>query len=104
MGCCGFVLDASILLVIPYWSMLVAKTVGTPLLRSLAVVHARRGRRLGARLVACVEQQARSAGYPNVTLLTTTAERFFAGLGYARVERACVSLRRRGAPLVSRFR
>jgi amino-acid N-acetyltransferase len=57
------------------------------LLRSLAVGARRRGRGCGAALVAQAERLARSRGVKDVYLLTTSAERFFERLGYARAER-----------------
>jgi amino-acid N-acetyltransferase len=52
------------------------------LLRSVAVEEAHRGTGLGKRLVEAMEEQAREAGVRDLYVLTTTAERFFAGLGY----------------------
>jgi amino-acid N-acetyltransferase len=57
------------------------------LLRSLTVREKCRGRGCGAALVARAEGFARSRGIKDVYLLTTTAERFFERLGYARVPR-----------------
>ncbi len=57
------------------------------LLRSLAVAQDVRGRGWGKRLVQEAEEHARRAGARRVYLLTTTAEAFFASLGYAKVER-----------------
>ena len=55
----------------------------TGLLRSLAVRADARNRGLGAALLAHAESQARALGVDTIYLLTTTAERFFAGHGYA---------------------
>ncbi|MBS0393553.1 MAG: GNAT family N-acetyltransferase [Proteobacteria bacterium] len=60
------------------------------LLRSLAVAPAVRGRGDGKALVAFAEQRARESGCRDLHLLTMTAEAFFGGLGYARLERADV--------------
>jgi amino-acid N-acetyltransferase len=57
------------------------------LLRSLAVRSECRGRGCGAALVAQAEIHAHSLGARDIYLLTTTAERFFERLGYARVPR-----------------
>ena len=57
------------------------------LLRSLAVRGDRRGAGLGGALVSAVESAAAEQGVTDLYLLTTTAERFFAGRGYAPVSR-----------------
>lgn len=57
------------------------------LLRSLAVAPARRGGRLGVRLVAAAEALAVDRGIDTLYLLTTTAEAFFRRLGYEVVPR-----------------
>jgi amino-acid N-acetyltransferase len=57
------------------------------LLRSLVVAPSARGQRLGERLVAAIEQHASAACLHELILLTTTAETFFARLGYARFAR-----------------
>jgi N-acetylglutamate synthase-like GNAT family acetyltransferase len=57
------------------------------LLRSVAVDEAHRGTGLGKRLVAAMEEHAREAGVRELYLLTTTAEDFFAGLGYRTLPR-----------------
>ena len=57
------------------------------LLRSLAVNASCRGRGCGTALVARAERFAQSKGAKEIYLLTTTAERFFERLGYARVQR-----------------
>ncbi len=60
------------------------------LLRSLAVEPARRGTGLGAALHEAAVREARARGVARLWLLTTTAERFFARRGFARVDRASV--------------
>ena len=55
---------------------------GVALLRSLVVDPAARGTGLGQRLVAAAEEHARRRGVRTIFLLTTTAEGFFARLGY----------------------
>jgi amino-acid N-acetyltransferase len=57
------------------------------LLRSLAVAPGRRGCGVGRELVQRAEAQARALGAEAVYLLTTTADRFFAALGYRTVAR-----------------
>ena len=57
------------------------------LLRSLAVDEPHRGTGLGKRLVEALEEHAKEAGVRELYLLTTTAEDFFAGLGYRRITR-----------------
>ena len=57
------------------------------LLRSLAVDAQARGRGCGTALVAALEAHAREHGVRRVYLLTTTAARFFEGLGYRVVAR-----------------
>jgi amino-acid N-acetyltransferase len=52
------------------------------LLRSLAVDAAARGQGHGAALVAALEAHARAHGVRRIHLLTTTAARYFEGLGY----------------------
>ena len=58
------------------------------LLRSLVVAPDARGTGLGRHLVESVEDAARSRGLERLVLLTQTAERFFAGRGYAVIDRA----------------
>jgi amino-acid N-acetyltransferase len=58
------------------------------LLRSLAVNPAYRGQGLAQELVAYVESLAASRGIESIFLLTTTAEAFFAQLGYRRASRS----------------
>jgi amino-acid N-acetyltransferase len=57
------------------------------LLRSLAVVPSRRGTGVGTLLVKYIEQWALQQGIESLYLLTTTAEPFFAHLGYVRASR-----------------
>jgi amino-acid N-acetyltransferase len=57
------------------------------LLRSLAVTPGSRTRGVGTALVAEAEQYARSQGVAEIYLLTTTAEPFFARVGYERIAR-----------------
>ena len=58
------------------------------LLRSLAVSEAARGKGLGRELVLEVLSTARAQQMREVVLLTTTAEKFFAGFfGFEKVER-----------------
>lgn len=60
------------------------------LLRSLAVAQDARGKGCGRRLVEEIERYAARNGVKHLYLLTTTAERFFASLGYVRVQRDAV--------------
>ena len=57
------------------------------LLRSLAVAHDNRGCGTGSALVEHVEAYARKQGVRAMYLLTTTAEQFFARLGYRAIAR-----------------
>lgn len=57
------------------------------LVRSVAVPAHRRGEGLGKRIVQALEREAAASGITDLYLLTTTAERFFAGLGYAAADR-----------------
>jgi amino-acid N-acetyltransferase len=57
------------------------------LLRSLAVVDARRGAGYGSALVAFAEDEAATQGVRCLYLLTTTAAEFFDRLGYRRIAR-----------------
>lgn len=52
------------------------------LLRSLVVTPAMRGQQLGQQLVVTLEAYAAEQGLTHLYLLTTTAEAFFARLGY----------------------
>jgi amino-acid N-acetyltransferase len=58
------------------------------LLRSLVVAPGYRNRGLGIELVAALEREARAAGVRTLVLLTQTAEKFFARLGFAAIDRA----------------
>jgi amino-acid N-acetyltransferase len=58
------------------------------LLRSLVVAPAWRGKGVGGSLVAAIEQRARGAEIRSLVLLTETAGRFFAEIGYAIGNRA----------------
>ncbi len=58
------------------------------LLRSLAVAPAWRGRSLGRTLYSRMAAHARLLGLEELYLLTTDAERYFAGLGFRRIERS----------------
>ena len=60
---------------------------GAALLRSLAVSATCRGRGLGRELVARAEAHAQGLGIESLYLLTTTAQEFFARLGYEIVDR-----------------
>ncbi|MGO8917320.1 MAG: arsenic resistance N-acetyltransferase ArsN2 [Stellaceae bacterium] len=60
------------------------------LLRSVVVVAARRRSGLGRGIVARLLGEAGARGARRVFLLTTTAEAFFAALGFAVIERAAV--------------
>jgi len=68
------------------------------LLRSLAVDERARGRGCGKALVAALEAHAREQGARRIYLLTTTAPRFFAGLGYRIVARDAAPERVRATP------
>jgi amino-acid N-acetyltransferase len=57
------------------------------LLRSLAVAPADRGRGLGVELTHALERHAAGLGVQRLYLLTTTAEAFFARLGYRAIPR-----------------
>lgn len=60
---------------------------GFGLLRSLAVAPEARGGGVGRALVAAAEDRARRGGLRTLFLLTTSAEPFFARLGYQRIAR-----------------
>ncbi|HWI64061.1 MAG TPA: arsinothricin resistance N-acetyltransferase ArsN1 family A [Symbiobacteriaceae bacterium] len=60
----------------------------TALLRSLAVAPEQRGTGLGQELVRLLLDQAYDKGIRTVTLLTTTADRFFPRFGFRRVDRS----------------
>ena len=58
------------------------------LLRSLVVGENARGGGLGSNLVEHAERYAVTKGVRSLYLLTTTAEAFFKGLGYERIDRS----------------
>jgi N-acetylglutamate synthase-like GNAT family acetyltransferase len=60
------------------------------LLRSLVVSPTSQRRGLGRELVATLEREASAAGVKILVLLTQTAERFFARLGYAVIDRGYI--------------
>lgn len=60
------------------------------LLRSVAVEERARGRGIGTALCGTLEERAAADGAGTLYLLTTTAAGFFAGRGYAAVERGTV--------------
>jgi amino-acid N-acetyltransferase len=57
------------------------------LLRSLAVLQNIRGKGFGKLLVEQIEQYAKEQDIDDIYLLTTTAEGFFAKLGYSTINR-----------------
>jgi amino-acid N-acetyltransferase len=61
------------------------------LLRSAVVSTAERGKGTGTALVRSIEDLAEFAGIQQLILLTTTAETFFAGQGYHRMDRDALS-------------
>ena len=63
------------------------------LLRSVVVASERQGSGIGARLVDASETLATELGIDELYLLTDTAEAWFAGRGYQRVERENVPAR-----------
>lgn len=63
------------------------QTGASVLMRSLAVAIASRGAGTAKALVARLEDNARSRGYREVWLLTTTAQRYFERAGYETVSR-----------------
>lgn len=58
------------------------------LLRSLMVEPAYRNKKVGAALIDRLELLGRKSGLYNIYLLTETAEKYFSGKGYTRIERA----------------
>ena len=68
------------------------------LLRSLCVDDRVRGQGCGKALVAALEGHAREQGARRITLLTTTAADFFAGLGYRATPREAAPAGIRGTP------
>ena len=57
------------------------------LLRSVAVAASERGRGVGEALTACAAERAATRGMTALYLLTTTASRFFARLGFVVIAR-----------------
>jgi len=68
------------------------------LLRSLAIDEHARGQGCGRALVAALERHAHERGARRVYLLTTTAARFFEGLGYRVIAREEAPARIRATP------
>jgi len=62
------------------------------LLRSVAIVASERNRGLGRLLVQEVLRRARQEGLSELVLLTKTAEKFFAGIGFQKIPRDQVPL------------
>lgn len=60
---------------------------GDALLRSLVVPPAARGKGLGRKIVEALLDEARESGIERLWLLTTTADDFFAAIGFAPVAR-----------------
>lgn len=58
------------------------------LLRSLVLLHDRRGLGIGKRIVAALEREASALGVRRLHLLTNTAAPFFRACGYRDAERA----------------
>jgi|SRR5579883_1990187 len=58
------------------------------LIRSVVVSRSSRGRGLGGQIVEALVSQARTDGVERLWLLTTSADRFFADLGWTVAERA----------------
>lgn len=67
------------------------------LLRSLALLPARRGQNLGKLLVGHLEVCARQAGIERLFLLTTTAADFFRRLGYEETARMAATEKVQGS-------
>jgi len=63
---------------------------GAVLLRSVALRPSERGAGAGRRLVEHALGRAKQRGASSAVLLTTTAEDFFAHLGFRRIDRSCV--------------
>jgi amino-acid N-acetyltransferase len=57
------------------------------MLRSVAVSEAYRGRGIAAKLVTAAERYALSLGIDTLYLLTMTADDFFAGQGFVKIDR-----------------
>lgn len=64
------------------------RTGKSVLLRSLAILPNHRDRKFGREFVAHAENEARRQGFRYLSLLTTSAEGFFRGLGYTVIDRA----------------
>jgi amino-acid N-acetyltransferase len=62
------------------------------LLRSLVVAKEQSGSGIGKRLVTAAERLAAKNGVKSLYLLTTTADPFFAGLGFRRLQRELAPL------------
>jgi len=60
----------------------------TALVRSVAVVPTHRSRGLATKLLAAIEQRARSQGVKQLFLLTNDAQAFFAAHGYKELPRS----------------
>lgn len=73
---------------------------GAVLVRSVAVLAPFRSQGIGEKLTLAVLDVARGAGVQRAYLMTDTAERFFAGLGFERVPRAAVPADILASPLV----
>ncbi len=73
----------------------------TALLRSLAVSGTRQGGGIGRQMVQAAETLARNHGIGTLYLLTTTAERYFAGLGYRHTPRDAAPPALRATPQFS---
>lgn len=71
-------------------------TVG--LLRSLVVAESHRGQGLARLLCDAVMARAATLGLPEIWLLTMTADGWFAGLGFERVDRSLAPTIVRGHP------
>lgn len=64
---------------------------GEALLRSVVILEGRRGRGAGTELIEKIVDVASGEGVDRLWLLTETAAPFFAGLGFARIDRAQAS-------------
>jgi amino-acid N-acetyltransferase len=76
---------------------------GDALLRSLAVSEKYRGQGVGRKLADSVEKAARACGVKTLYLLTLTAEDFFEGRGYEKIDRDRAPERVRATAEFSRF-
>ena len=68
----------------------------TALVRSVAVVPTHRSRGLGTKLLAAIEQRARSQGVKQLFLLTNDAQTFFMAHGYRESPRSLAPAEIRG--------